>query len=125
MKSMTKNRSLQGLTPRTRFARVIVAVAFAGAFTAACDVHGISGPGSLATLAVSPTTTTLPVGGTQQFTATGTDAAGVSVTVSPTWSVASAGGTIAASGLFTAGNHHAIAAVDQCDIARHRSETCA
>ena len=32
-----------------------------------------------------------PVGGTQQFTATGTDAAGVAVTVSPAWSVASAG----------------------------------
>jgi hypothetical protein len=104
MKSITNTRSLQGLTPRTRFARVIVAVALAGAFTAACDVHGISGPGSLATLAVSPPTTTLPVGGTQQFTATGTDAAGVAVSVSPAWSVAAAGGTIGASGLFTAGN---------------------
>ncbi|HET7186673.1 MAG TPA: ice-binding family protein [Gemmatimonadaceae bacterium] len=103
MKSITNTRSLQGLTPRARIARVIVGVALAGAFTAACDVHGISGPGSLATLAVSPTTTTLPVGGTQQFTATGTDAAGVAVSVSPAWS-ASAGGTIAASGLFTAGN---------------------
>jgi len=104
MKSITNTRSLQGLTPRTRFARVIVAVALAGAFTAACDVHGISGPGSLATLAVSPPTTTLPVGGTQQFTATGTDAAGAAVTVSPTWSAAAAAGAISTSGLFTAGN---------------------
>ena len=103
MKSITYSRSLQWLTRRPRIARVIVGVALAGAFTAACDVHGITGPGSLATLAVSPTTTTLPVGGTQQFTATGTDAAGVAVTVSPSWA-ASAGGTIAGSGLFTAGN---------------------
>ena len=103
MKSITYSRSLQWLTRRPRIARVIVGVALAGAFTVACDVHGITGPGSLATLAVTPTTTTLPIGGTQQFAATGTDAAGVAVSVTPTWS-ASTGGTIAPSGLFTAGN---------------------
>ncbi len=103
MRSVMKSRIARTLAARARIARVIVAVALAGAFTASCDVHGISEPGTLATLVVSPNPTTLPVGGTQQFTAVGRDFSGAIVSVSPTWSVVAGGGTISASGLFTAG----------------------
>jgi hypothetical protein len=103
MNTITNGRTPRAPAKRARFARLIAAVALTGAFTAGCDVHGISDPGTLATLAVSPNPTTLAVGQTRQFTATGTDAAGVAVAVTPTWS-ATAGGTINAAGLFTAGN---------------------
>ena len=103
MRSVMKSRIVRALAPRARIARVIVAVALAGAFTSSCDVHGISGPGSLVNLVVSPNPTTLAVGGTRQFTAVGTDFSGAVVTVTPTWSVTAGGGTISASGLFTAG----------------------
>ncbi len=103
MRSVMKNRIVRALAPRARIARMIVAVALAGAFTSSCDVHGISDPGSLVNLVVSPNPTTLAVGGTRQFTAVGTDFSGAVVTVTPTWSVAAGGGTISASGLFTAG----------------------
>lgn len=103
MSRVMKNRIVRALAPRARIARMIVAVALAGAFTSSCDVHGISAPGSLANLVVSPNPTTLAVGGTRQFTAVGTDFSGAVVTASPVWSVAAGGGTISASGLFTAG----------------------
>jgi hypothetical protein len=60
-------------------------------------------PGSLASIEVSPSTTTLPINGTQTFTATGKDASGNPVPVTVTWSVVSGGGTISSGGLFTAG----------------------
>ena len=103
MRSVMKSRIVRALAPRARIARVIVAVALAGAFTSSCDVHGVSGPGSLVNLVVSPNPTTLAVGGTRQFTAVGTDFSGAVVPVTPTWSVTAGGGTISASGLFTAG----------------------
>jgi len=59
-------------------------------------------PGSLATIAISPTTATLAAGTTQQFTAVGKDASGNVVSITPTWTVAAGGGTINSSGLFTA-----------------------
>jgi beta-glucanase (GH16 family) len=55
----------------------------------------------LASIVVSPATTTAEVGGTVQFTAQGKDASGNNVSITPTWSV-TGGGTINASGLFTA-----------------------
>ena len=103
MTSLTRSRILRALTPRARVVRAVLTVASVGLFASACDVHGISTPGTLATLVVSPNPKTLAVGGTQQFTAVGTDFSGAVVTVTPTWSVASGGGTITASGLFTAG----------------------
>jgi beta-glucanase (GH16 family)/regulation of enolase protein 1 (concanavalin A-like superfamily) len=57
---------------------------------------------SLTTLAITPTAATVGVDGTQQFTASGTDQYGQIVTASPTWSVTSGGGTINATGLYTA-----------------------
>jgi len=73
---------------------------------------GISGhatvvvqPGALATITVSPSDPSLMVGMTQQFTATGADAHGNAVEITPVWSViGTGGGTIdAGTGLYTAG----------------------
>jgi hypothetical protein len=91
--------------PRARYStiRVCAALVAAAVSISACDVHGVSEPGSLTTLTISPTTQSLPINGTQQFTVVGKDAAGVDVTVSPTWTVAANGGTISSTGLFTAG----------------------
>lgn len=55
----------------------------------------------LSSIVVSPATATVDVGSTVQFTAQGKDANGNNVTMTPTWSV-TGGGTISASGLFTA-----------------------
>ena len=103
MRSVMKSRIVRALAPRARITWMMMAVALGGAFTSSCDVHGISDPGSLVNLVVSPNPTTLPVGGTRQFTVVGTDFSGAVVKVTPTWSVAAGGGTISASGLFTAG----------------------
>lgn len=60
--------------------------------------------GSLATITVSPSTTTLAAGATQEFTAVGKDAHNNTVVFTPTWSVVASGGTInGTSGVFTAG----------------------
>lgn len=106
MKSMTgvTNGSLaRAVARRARITRVILGVAAAGLLTSACDVHGTSAPGTLSTLSVSPDPKTLAINGTQQFAAVGTDFAGVSVSITPEWSVVAGGGTISSSGLFTAG----------------------
>ncbi|MCR4331525.1 MAG: ice-binding family protein, partial [Sulfuricaulis sp.] len=50
--------------------------------------------GPLATLVVTPETTTLAQGGTQTFTAVGRDAGGNVVTINPSWSVVNGGGTV-------------------------------
>lgn len=68
----------------------------------ACEPHLLGTPGSAASLEVTPDVT-LAIGATQQFVAVARDAEGVVTTVSPVWA-ASAGGTISATGLFTAGN---------------------
>jgi hypothetical protein len=59
--------------------------------------------GALATISISPSPDTLAAGSTRQFTATGKDASGNTVSITPAWSVASGGGTISSAGLFTAG----------------------
>jgi hypothetical protein len=63
-------------------------------------------PGALATIAVLPSSVSLVEGATQQFTATGADAHGNAVAITPVWTVTSpGGGTINAStGLYTAGS---------------------
>lgn len=61
--------------------------------------------GALATITVVPNPANVAVSGTQQFTAVGRDAYGNAAPISPlTWSVAAgnAGGTISATGLYTA-----------------------
>lgn len=103
MKSVMSRRISQALAPSARTAFAIVALAFAGVYTASCDVHGISTPGTLAAISVSPDPQTLAINGTQQFVAVGTDASGANVAISPVWSVVAGGGTISTSGLFTAG----------------------
>ena len=101
MKSFTKNRTLRTVGQRARIARVIVAVALAGVFAAACD--NSAEPRVTTTLTLTPTTTTLAPGGTQQFTAVATASNGKVLNVTPTWSVVAGGGTITQTGLFTAG----------------------
>jgi hypothetical protein len=83
-----------------------------GAFTSTVKASsgGISGTasvtviiGTLATITVSPTPVTLPISGTQQYTAVGKDAGGNVVAISPVWSVVAGGGAISSAALFTAG----------------------
>lgn len=60
--------------------------------------------GPLATITLTPSPATLAIGATQQFVAVGKDASGNVVAITPTWAVVAAGGTVNATGLFTAGN---------------------
>jgi hypothetical protein len=72
--------------------------------TVAGTATAIVTAGPLATIAVTPQTTTLNPGGTQQFTAVGRDAGGNIVPITPVWTVPNPPGTInSSSGLFTAG----------------------
>jgi hypothetical protein len=103
MISTSMNRILRALSPTGFRARALVAVAVAGVFASACDVHGISAPGTVASITVTPNATLSPTG-TQQMVAVGLDADGRVVGISPTWSVAAGGGTISSTGLFTSGN---------------------
>jgi hypothetical protein len=91
------------LAKRARIVPAIIALTFAGIYTAACDVHGLSEPGTLSTLSISPNPQTLVISGTQQFTATGKDFSGANVSVSPVWSIVAGGGSISPTGMFTAG----------------------
>ena len=59
--------------------------------------------GALATIAITPHPVSLASTTSQQFTATGKDAFGNVVAVTPTWSVVAGGGTMGGAGLFTAG----------------------
>lgn len=68
----------------------------------ACEPHVLGVPGTVASIEVTPNVT-LPIGGTQQFTAVARDAEGVVTPITPVWA-ASAGGSINSTGLFTAGN---------------------
>ena len=101
MKSVIISRTLQSLAPRARIARVIVAVAFAGLFTAACK--GTTDFRPVTSLTIAPTSATVAVNGTQQFTMVAKDADGRVLSVTPTWSLVAGGGTLSSTGLFTAG----------------------
>ena len=108
MKSVMILGTLRRWMPRASRARVTrtllaLSITAAGVGAVGCDVHGVSGPGSLTTLAVTPKTVTLAIGATQQFAAQGFDFEGREVGITPTWSVTASGGTIGATGLFTAG----------------------
>jgi hypothetical protein len=83
--------------------RFVAMTALTALVAAGCDVHGVSEPGTLASLSISPNPQTLAVNGTQQFTVVGRDFSGAVVTVTPTWSLAAGGGAINGSGMFTAG----------------------
>jgi hypothetical protein len=103
MKSFMVLRSVRALARRAHVARVFVAIASVGLFASACDVHGISEAGRLATITVTPNPKTLLTSGTQQFTAVGTDFYGRTVAITPVWTLVSGGGAISASGMFTGG----------------------
>jgi hypothetical protein len=60
-------------------------------------------PGLLASITVSPPSSSLAIGAQQTFTAVGYDDYDNIVPITPTWLVVSGGGTIDASGVFTAG----------------------
>ena len=103
MTSTMQNRLRRALTSTRRHARVLVAVALAGVITAACDVHGVSAPGTLTSITVTPNAT-LVAGTTQQMAAVGYDADGRVIAIAPTWSVIASGGAVnPTTGLFTAG----------------------
>jgi hypothetical protein len=102
MTSTLKDRIRRAITPIRVNARALMTVAIAAVLTAACDVHGISAPGTLASITVTPNTTMI-AGSTQQMVAVGYDAEGRVVTITPTWTVARSGGSVASSGMFTAG----------------------
>ncbi len=103
MRIPMNNRMLPALSPPGLRARLAVAIVFAGALTAACDVHTPTGPGPLASITVTPNPVTLSINATQQFVAVGKDGAGTVVSISPVWSIVAGGGTINSAGLFTAG----------------------
>ncbi len=72
-----------------------------GSISDQASVTVVAGP--VATVTLTPTTTTLVVGATQQFAAVVKDGFGNVLSVAPNWSVASGGGSITSAGLFTAG----------------------
>ena len=103
MSAMSGGRLAMTAQRRRRLTGAMAVMACAAFSMSACDVHGVSAPGGLASLAVTPNPQTLAVNATQQFTATGVDAAGSPITVAPTWSIVAGGGSISPTGLFTAG----------------------
>ena len=95
------------MVPR-HIARLALIAPLAALLSVACEHVGPDDPafGPLATLEVTPDPNALAAGGIQQFVATGRDANGnvVPVSPTPTWSVVAGGGTInSSSALFTAG----------------------
>jgi hypothetical protein len=102
MESVNISRLARSLARRARIARVIVVSAFAVLFVAACSSSTDFSP--ITSLTIAPTSVTLPVNGTQQFTVVTKDGNGKVITgTTPTWAVAAGGGTISPTGLFTAG----------------------
>jgi hypothetical protein len=89
------------MVPRL-IARIAAILPVAALLSVACE-HNPAEPGALASIAVTRASETLPISASVQFTATGYDANGRVVGISPTWSVAAGGGTIATSGVFSAG----------------------
>src|SRR3954465_13213511 len=81
MTRFTRNRFSQAVRHSTKMVGTMAALVAAGLFVASCDVHKISGAGSLMTLSISPNPQTVVVNGTQQFTATGVDESGAIVAI--------------------------------------------
>jgi hypothetical protein len=103
MTSSTSDRSSRALTLPALFTRMALALSCATVLIAGCDVHGVSDPGALFSITVTPNVT-MAVASTQQFAAVGADADDAPVGITPVWSVIAGGGTINSTGLFTAGN---------------------
>jgi len=86
-----------------RLARLVIPCA--ALLVAACEHNDPVSPGPLATITVTPNPQSLPISAVQPFVATGRDADGNLVAITPVWSVVASGGSInSSSGLFTAGS---------------------
>jgi hypothetical protein len=103
MNSSTMTQPVRRATPRRPLARMLATLALVALGASSCDVHGISKPGTLSGVVVSPNPQIVVAGETQQFTAIGTDFAGVNTAFTPAWTTEAGGGTISGTGLFTAG----------------------
>lgn len=88
----------------SRLAARRLVVPIAALLALACEHNDPTSPSVLATITVTPNPQTLAISAIQPFVATGRDAAGNLVAITPTWSVVADGGAIDGStGLFTAG----------------------
>jgi hypothetical protein len=96
------DRASRTLGPSGLFARMALALTCVVVLSLGCDMHSPTDPGVLALITVTPNVTLAP-GGTQQFTAAGSDIDGIAVAITPVWSVIAGGGTINGTGFFTAG----------------------
>ncbi len=103
MKSTMINRVRSALSRTGLSARVFAVVALTGAAISGCDVHGVSSPGTLASILVTPNTT-LSATSTQQMVAVGLDADGRAIPIAPAWTIVNGGGTVNSTGMFTAGS---------------------
>ncbi len=103
MMRFTNARIARTLACTASSARVLVAVALAGALSAACGGDDGVSAGALTTITVSPSISMVALS-TQQMVAVGRDANGTVVTIHPVWSVAASGGTITTGGMFSAGS---------------------
>jgi hypothetical protein len=121
MNGTTKNRFLPALSRTALGARALIPVALAAVTILGCDAQRLADPGTgpkaniaapsmarntagpVAHIKVTPNPATLKAGEKHQFAAVGTDEQGHVVAIKPVWSVMWGGGTISASGLFTAG----------------------
>ena len=82
-----------------------VMVAASQGSTVKVNFASVSIPGPLDHVIITPSTATLKVGGTKQFSAQGYDASNLPISnLTYSWSVVAGGGTISNTGLFTAGN---------------------
>lgn len=103
MSTLDNGHPTRTLTRWVSATRGLAVALLAGLAIAGCDVHGVSDPGSLSSITISPDPQTLVIGATQQFVATGRDFSGAAVSITPVWSVVAGGGAINDTGLFTAG----------------------
>jgi hypothetical protein len=88
----------------SRLAARRLVVPFAALLALACEHNDPTSPSVLATITVTPDPQALAMSAIQPFVATGRDADGDLVSITPTWSVVADGGTIdGGTGLFTAG----------------------
>jgi hypothetical protein len=76
-------------------------VATVGSITGHASITVMAG--ALASIAILPTPVTLAGNTAQTFTATGKDAGGNTIVITPVWSVVAGGGAITAAGVFTSG----------------------
>src|SRR5687767_4138488 len=104
-----KYRSTPMFSSSRKLAAKILLVPLAAILLAACGGTTAEPPpppasraGILVSIHVTPAAPSLVINTTQRYVATGKDADGNAVAISPKWHVVAGGGTIDTSGLFTA-----------------------